>query len=96
MQLVSQTLLIAFSDVVDRADRGDEAAQRHIADRMSRDLCGMFTDVAQQVQLTRAAERSTWLDPALNAYYEQLAVRGHDQLVTAASAVMAAARRTVR
>lgn len=40
--------------------------------------------------------RSTWLDPALNAYYEQLAMRGHDQLVIAASAVMAAARRTAR
>ena len=82
---------VSFSDVVDQADRGDEAAQRHIADMMSRDLCGMVTDVAQQVQLTR----STWLDPALNAYYEQLAVRGHDQLVTAASTVMTAARRTV-
>ena len=46
--------------------------------------------------MTRAAEHSRWLDPALNAYYEQLAVRGHDQLVTAASAVMAAARRIVR
>ena len=86
---------VSFSDVVDQADGGDEAAQRHIADMMSRDLCGMVTDVAQQVQLTHAAERSTWLDPALDAYYEKLAVRGHDQLVTAASAVMAAARRTV-
>ena len=87
---------VSFSDVVDRADRGDEAAQRHIADMMSRDLCGMVTDVVQQVQLTRAAERSTWLDPALDAYYEKLAVLGHDQLVTAASAVMAAVRRIVR
>ena len=86
---------VSFSDVVDRADRGDEAAQRHIADMMSRDLCGMVTDVVQQVQLTRAAERSTWLDPALDAYYEKLAVLGHDQLVTAASAVMAAVRRIV-
>ena len=82
---------VSFSDVVDRADGGDEAAQHHIADMMSRDLCGIVADVAQQVQLTR----STWLDPALNAYYEQLAVRGHDQLVTAASTVMTAARRTV-
>ena len=38
---------VSFSDVVDRADGGDEAAQHHIADMMSRDLCGIVTDVAQ-------------------------------------------------